>query len=174
MKRIFLLFLAAILAVGMSGCGNRRNSGGPDDSSASDVPGGSSLTVSFTDYDLVKNGKSDYAIVIPGEGPTAAETLGYSDLKTYFKKATGAELEILTDDKVQWSESVSYLSVGNTRLLEQAGVAVDDDIVGVNGYRLETKGARCLWRAVKNTELYTPCITSCAIASASRFMPSTK
>lgn len=139
MKRIFLFLLAAILAFGASACGKGTGTSASEDGSSSDGSGGES-SVGLTDYDLVKNGRSDYAIVIPGEGLTSAETLGYGDLRVYFKEATGVELEILTDDKVQWSEGVSYLSVGNTKLLGQAGVAVDDDIVGVNGYRLETKG----------------------------------
>lgn len=140
MKRILILFLAAVLAVGMSSCGSGSEASTSENGSDSGVTGSGGSEIGFTDYDLVKDGKSDYSIVIPDEGLTSAETLGYTDLKVYFKEATGIELKILTDGEVQWSESVSYLSVGNTKLLEQAGVVVDDDVIGVNGYRLETKG----------------------------------
>ena len=95
--------------------------------------------VEFTDYGLVTNGKSDYKIVIP-ENATSAETLAWQELKTYFFTATGANLTVVTDNTVTWSNDAQYLSVGKTKLLSSASVTLDQKALGENGYMLKTAG----------------------------------
>lgn len=132
MKKIFtFICIFAVLACGtLAGCGGKPG----EEQEENNKP-----TVEFTDYDLVKAGASSYTIVVP-ETSSAGETMAQNDLRTYFREATGVDLPIVTDKEVTWSEGAEYLSVGNTALLEDAGVTVDRDKIGVNGYRVETKG----------------------------------
>ena len=109
------------------------------DKGESDVAISSEEIITPTEYNLVEDGESDYVIVVP-EDCTKAELMAYSDLQTYFGESTDVMLPVITDTQAVYTETSQYISVGNTTLLEAAQIAVDYDVMGANGYTLETKG----------------------------------
>ena len=97
-------------------------------------------TVTETDIDLVKGGTSDYVIVTTEE-TNELITFAVDELVQNFYDATGVELQTKKDTEVTYSESAKILSVGNTACLEKAGITVDRQEVGREGYVVDTKGS---------------------------------
>ena len=95
--------------------------------------------VSETNIDLVKDGKSDYVIVIGSEQQSEYVTFAVSELVNNFFEATGVCLEVKTDDEVSYTVDAKFLSVGQTDLLQQAGVTYDKNELGPDGYVVQTK-----------------------------------
>lgn len=96
-----------------------------------------SVTARTNDY-LVRDGKTDYAIVYP-ENATDRENTAVSELQTYFQAATGITLATISDASAVYSNSARYISVGATSFVEAAGIAVDADVLGQSGARVVTK-----------------------------------
>ncbi len=88
--------------------------------------------------EIVKNGKSDYTIVI---SPCAneCEKFAAEELQNYIQKATGARLAVETEN-----ESVKlggkYISVGETELAR----SLDTQNLNLDGFRLKTQGETLL------------------------------
>ena len=56
-----------------------------------------------SEYDLVKNGATDYVLVYP-ENPSTYESLGATELRNMFYSATGVNLQSYTDAEYQPTE----------------------------------------------------------------------
>lgn len=93
-----------------------------------------------TEYDLVAGGTSSYFILIP-EAATEKEQYAASELQLFIKEATGAELAIVDETKADLSGS--FLSVGNTKASEDAGVIPSYEDVKSNGFILKTVADDC-------------------------------
>lgn len=95
--------------------------------------------VSNSSTELANKGNSDYSIVIP---QNAGDYILFaaSELQALFCEATGAELPILTDESVDYSESGKYISIGATSLQADAGVTCDYSVFKESGVRMATKG----------------------------------
>ena len=72
--------------------------------------------VFITDTDMLRDGKTQYQIVLPSE-PSKIEKYASDELKFFFKKSTGVELSIVDDQKVSYDVQACYFSIGNTVLL---------------------------------------------------------
>ena len=99
------------------------------------------ITVSETDIDLVKEGKSDYVIVISANETHDAVNFAVNELVQNFFKATGVSLDVKTDDEVGYSADAKIFSIGETSLLQAAGVTYDKSELGPDGYVVQTKGS---------------------------------
>lgn len=97
-------------------------------------------TVSETNIDLVKDGKSDYVIVVGEQEENDSLDFAVNELIQNFFKATAISLEVVTDAEVSYTANSKFLSVGNNALLKQAGVTYDKSELGSVGYVVETKG----------------------------------
>ena len=95
--------------------------------------------ITSTNYDLVKNGKSDYVIVYPKE-MTDNESRAVNELVYFYSQATGIRLTSLVDAEADWDINATYLSVGETALLSQAGVEPNFVELGESGYIVQTSG----------------------------------
>ena len=80
-------------------------------------------TAPDTDEYLVKNGKTEYALVIP-ETTTYEEGVAVSEFTHLFKKATKIDLTVYTDDQVTDASKGKYISLGRTTLLEDSDIKV--------------------------------------------------
>ena len=94
-----------------------------------------------TEYDFVKDGATEYRLVIPEEdkmltGITAAK----SEFITFFKEATGITIPAITDLGLTHSDSNKYISLGNTTLAETAGIEVDAANLTWEGTQIDTVG----------------------------------
>ncbi len=92
-----------------------------------------------TGTNIVENGKSEYRIVIP-ENADSATSFAASDLSEFIRLSTGASLEIITDSGLAHNDSNKYISLGQTALLEQAGITITKEQLGESGYVLKTVG----------------------------------
>ena len=131
MKKIICLLLAAITAISLVGCG------GENDKNA-----GRSGTHNFSHTEtaeyMVKDGRTDYKILMPKETSTEL-TYAKDELIKFFGEATGITLETVTSEEVH-SDSAKYISLGDTKAFETSGLSVDKTILGRDGARIMTKG----------------------------------
>ncbi len=83
---------------------------------------------------LVKDGKTDYKILIP---ENASETLSNAaqELNLFFNQATGINLTTVTAAEANGK----YLSIGATDLFNSSGLGTDKTL-GNDGYKITTKG----------------------------------
>lgn len=65
------------------------------------------------DVEFVKNGQSEYVIIVP-DIPEGSEMLAAYNVRDYIFKSSGCMLEILTNSQVQDFESIKFLSIGIT------------------------------------------------------------
>ena len=107
--------LSAVTAVNAVGC-NKGNT---------QINHENPVVVQSTEFDLVKGGKTAYKIIVPAEA-TRFEVFAADELVYFFEQATGITLEIVKDTGVSTSTQNTYLSVGNTTVFAQSGVAVTE------------------------------------------------
>lgn len=131
-------FLAFSTVAGCSCSPNNSNSGKDEEPTV--VRGLHEKTVSETNVVLAKNNQTDYVIVIGENETNEAVLFAVDELRQNFFRATGATLEMKTDAEVEYSESAKLLSVGQTTLLQTAGVTYDKNELGPSGYVVQTKG----------------------------------
>lgn len=98
------------------------------------------LTATETDSYMVQNGKTNYKILMPAEMDSNL-ILAESELKLFFEKATGIKLEtvIETETGMEHTADGKYISIGKTKMLESAGVSIDEETLGMQGLRIVTK-----------------------------------
>lgn len=92
----------------------------------------------FTNADVVKNGTTDYKVVIPSEASDYIK-LARDDFVHLFKKATGITLQVLDDTNLSHNADNKYISLGKTTLLATSGITVDKKVLGNDGIRIVTK-----------------------------------
>ena len=103
------------------------------------VRGTHERTVTETNVDLAKNGKTDYVIVTPENENHEAVLFAVDELRQSFFRATGATLEVKTDAEITYTSTSKVLSIGETSFLQQAGVTLDKNDLGNSGYVVQTK-----------------------------------
>ena len=135
-NKIFRLFLISFLIVGIclycfAGCQCSGSSGNQNSET--------NKKSKLTDIDLVKNGKTEYVIVVPFNSNNY-ETYAAQEMQLYFKKSTGADIPIINDTSVVYDENNKHLSIGQTLLLQQSGVKVSFSELGSDGYKIVRKG----------------------------------
>lgn len=152
--RIFVCALAMLLSASYFGaCGiiNVGNSSkDPSDSSpnrpsdsssdsSSDNGGEHGGEIEETEHKIIKNGKSEYKLVIPAQADAKTRKAA-NEFDAFFSEATDISLEIVEDTQTTWSESAKYISFGNTSLLESANVEVSEAELGQQGFQIKTVG----------------------------------
>ena len=125
--KIFSVALAAVCIATFASCGSDKtdNSGGE-----------SAQALKETEIDLVKNGESEYRIVIPDE---ASEIVAYaaSEIELNVKKSTGILLPVVTSTEAGNDLSGYNLSLGETALAKAANVKGDG--LKETGYTVSVK-----------------------------------
>lgn len=140
---IFALTLTVLSALAScSGGGNSENPDNPGD-------GGGTTTNSKHQYTatkraneyLVKEGRTNYKIVISEESDTQL-TYAKNELNTLFGEATGVTFDFVYDTKVTYSDSATYISLGQNAYLTSAGLdkEVSFSTYGRDGARIITQG----------------------------------
>lgn len=115
---------------GVFGCDKRPIDGGNE--------GEIMQPILSTEIDLVKDGQSDYKVVVP-QNASRFETFAAEELIGFFKQATGIEPEKVTDEALDVSAANAYLSVGDTTVFRASGITVSESELGPCGYKLERK-----------------------------------
>lgn len=91
-----------------------------------------------TDRDLVKNGATEYKILLAAN-PTQNESLASSELTSLFYESTSVLLETVNETDGTATEG-KYISIGRTKLLESTSLTVDKAEVENDGYVIRTIG----------------------------------
>lgn len=99
-----------------------------------------------TAYNLVQGGVSEYKIVLSAMA-TANELFAANELANFLNLATGAELEIVTDDEYPSSDAI--IAIGNTKQA-QAANAVSEQNLATSSFVLKTVGNSLYVTADKN------------------------
>lgn len=99
-----------------------------------------------TAYNLVQDGVSEYKIVLSATA-TANELFAANELANFLNLATGAELEIVTDEEYPSSDAI--IAIGNTRQA-QAANAVSGQNLATSSFVLKTVGNSLYVTADKN------------------------
>ena len=86
---------------------------------------------------ILRNGNSDFAIVLP-EKPNTYELFAADELQLFFNQATGVKLPIYNEDKITYSDSSKYFLLGETDIAENKGVIPERDKTTTTGYKIKT------------------------------------
>ena len=147
LKSITAFVIVAILAFSIVGC-NKTDNSGSDSVNVSDSGGGAEPTVENenhrfsykeTNEYLIKNGTTEYKIVIPSENVSAELNIARDELVRLFKEATGVTLETVSDAGKSHDANGKYISLGNTSLYKSSGLNVDTKTLKKDGARILTK-----------------------------------
>ena len=128
------LLMVASFAVGCKGEDSTGSTGNSDSTSSSSAS--SNEAVETGDY-IIQNGKTQYQIVYP-EGAGSNIITAISELNLFMSEATGVKFTAVPDTGVTYSADSRYISIGNTALVEQAGVDFSDELAA-SGTHLITK-----------------------------------
>lgn len=96
-------------------------------------------TMEYTDYVLAESGKTDYAVMI-AEDASEYETFALSELQKLFKEATGANLPVVKEGAVSFSEDAKIISIGDTQFQKDSGVTATYDELKSSGNKVVNKG----------------------------------
>lgn len=143
-KKIASLLLCCTLLVSFFGC-----VGGADSSSSS---GGSDSLPEIEETEhkdgvdrsqtlglIVDHGESEYKIVYSVDA-SASQLYAASELAQFISKSTSVNVPVYADAAVQYDENGKYISVGDTKLLKQAGIEVDAEALNKDGFIMKTQG----------------------------------
>lgn len=93
--------------------------------------------VSVTSDFMVKNGVSDYRIVIES-GSGYIWRLAQEEMQDLFKEATGVTLPIILDDNVDLTDGTKNIIVGSKKLFGQANISLSENQLEKNGFVIKT------------------------------------
>lgn len=131
-SRFIALCLCFLFVFSAIGCNNNGSNG--------EVP-----VLPESDYYLVKDGKTDYTVVIPQNCDRtlvfAAEELAY-----FFKQATALKIDVKTDAEISAFGDVGYINLGDTVFFRSFNFNDVVDSLGEQGYIVRTqKGNVFIW-----------------------------
>lgn len=97
-----------------------------------------------TDTFIVKDGKSDYKIVVGKNGTIAAQYL-----QKYIKEATGCYISACTEDAVtNYGAKSKYIFVGENKFDKAAEISYTLDELGTQGFKIKSVGTNYFLGAV--------------------------
>ena len=96
-------------------------------------------TATDTNEYLVKNGKTDYELVVPAE-QSSSILIARTEFVDLFRIATGITINVVTDEEATNAASGKYISLGKTELLKNSGVQVDYRELSSDGHKIVTVG----------------------------------
>lgn len=147
MKKLFKTLILCLLVFTMSisafACGNEEVVETVEGVKKRSFEGTHIRTQTETGKFLVKDGVTDYKLVVTdstNEYIAGAKT----DFIILFERATGITIESIVDSEVaDFTEDAKYISLGNTKLIEQAGIDKEEyslEKLGHEGVRIMTVG----------------------------------
>lgn len=147
LKGIMCTFLAGACAIPATACNEKSSSptnktDAPVESATSDYvgPGIHTDNTKETDSYILKNGSSQYKIVIPADASDYEVKAGEL-IETWLETATGFAFPLVTDAQI-FSDDQHVISVGDTRFMQESGIPIEFSQLEYDGYKLVTKGKR--------------------------------
>lgn len=149
MKKFLCLMLAFVL-IFCAACSSDKKSEVPEEDQRREEDGGTEKKERERDKTpavegkwVVKNGVSDYYVLIPDSASTTTQ-LAAAELVYFFNRATDVNLSIKTDS--EYSESNKYISFGNTSV--SGDVSVSSAELGSQGFKIKTVGDNIVVKSV--------------------------
>ena len=98
------------------------------------------FTAPETDEYLLKNGATEYKIVVPYGCPMEV-SLAREELTNFFYQATNVRFSVIYEDATGLTHQANgkYISLGDTKMFESAGLSIDKNELGTDGVRIQTK-----------------------------------
>ncbi len=94
--------------------------------------------VADEDY-ILRNGEFYYILVYPANA-TSREVLAKDEFNRLLKRATGLTAAAMTDAEITaYNPDTKYISIGQTKLLDLAGITINRAALKTNGVRIITK-----------------------------------
>ncbi len=149
MKQWLCLLMGAVtlFASGCSGCSSCSGEKEPDSTQQTTqtqkvrYAGTHNFDYTETSEYLVKDGKTDYVLVYPAEqDKNGLYNVARKEFLDFFREATGISISSTPDTNVTYTADAKYISIGETKLLQEAGITIDTKTLGQDGVRIETKG----------------------------------
>ena len=112
-KTFSVIFALFLLMSCFAACKSKTNSETGSDESV----------IQATNIDLVKNGTSEYTLVLPALA-TDYETYAVEEFVSFMKESTGHSFQVITDKDVHFDKTQKVISIGRTNLLKESGVTV--------------------------------------------------
>ena len=140
-KRIAVALAGCLLLGTVAGCAgsSKSNLTELDYATIQEVEGTHQFHVQETAQSLIKNGATEYKVVV-SETPSELENTALKELIYFFKEATGITLETVLDSQVNYTNTAKFISLGNNAYTAQADVEADADVLGDTGLTIQTKG----------------------------------
>lgn len=132
LTKVISLLLCAVMLFALAACNKNDN---PTDNKPNK-----------TIYNLVQSGVSEYKIVVAATA-TDNERFAANELSNFLNLATGAEIDIVTDE--EYTSSDAIISIGNTKQA-QAANAVSEQNLATSSFVLKTVGNSLYVTADKN------------------------
>ena len=151
-KKVILIVLSLIMVVGVVACDTSNTVGGikMEDPKGTITPSLSpweeeldtthEINVTPGTKDLVVNGQTEYKIVVPENPANKETTYGATEISQFLLQSTNAYFEVISDTDLSYDANSKYISVGDTNLIEKAGIEVDRKALTRSGYTILTKG----------------------------------
>jgi hypothetical protein len=143
-------FLTVNCLVACEKFGHLGNQGDSSKDPSTQLPPDSGLhggEITETEHSIVKNGNSEYKIVIPATADVKTQKAA-NEFDTFFREATDIDLDIITDAESTWSDTSKYISFGKTSLLKNAEIEISEEELGWQGYEIHTVGQSVFVAAV--------------------------
>ena len=144
LKKLVSVLLGAVTLFSAASC----NFGGSTDSSSGEVvadmgmretyQGTHDYTATDTEEYLVKNGRTDYKLVVPAQTSEILER-AKAEFITLFREATGIKMTVVTDEGLEHNATNKYISLGETRLTAATDIATEKAKLTRDGGRVLTK-----------------------------------
>lgn len=91
-----------------------------------------------TNIVLAQGGETQYKIVLPEEYALVLMT-GANEIATYIQLSTGATMPVVTDAQVTGGTEEYYISVGETKMLQEEGITATRAELTTDGYKIIRK-----------------------------------
>lgn len=126
----------ALAAVSLTGCSDKTQTQG---SVREQEKRNVKQELVFTEFDFLKAGESEY-VILTSDAPTANETFAAEELQLFIEEVSGAKLDIQKEGE---SQADKYLSVGETKAADAAGVKPAYEELLNNGFVIQTVEDDC-------------------------------
>lgn len=124
-RKFFVIILALFICLTTSGCNFLKQTENEEE------------IIVETDYYLVKDGKTDYTIVLPKDCDKNI-SFAAEELVQFFKEATGIKISVKSDDEIASIGEEGYINLGNTTFSKNIGFIDVPGTLGEQGYVIKT------------------------------------
>ena len=141
MKKLLCILLSALMIFSMAACKKNQGSGTEEGNVTSlreTYNGVHDFTATDTDDFLIRNGYTEYTLVVPAGDKTDYMQLAQDEFVLLFKEATGVTLKVITDRDLTHSAQNRYISLGETTLTSVTDIANEKSALDTDGYRIVT------------------------------------